>query len=133
MNTSNRIISDKVFLNRALEVTIRIGLVVLLAAWCFQIVQHFVVPVIWGIIIVAPVLSALGLATLLLMWIAYYPTWRLYRRIGWAFFALPAAAVLYTLMTIDSAWRHLRGRGGGWKNRTYARERAGQGGAEQAG
>ena len=41
----------------------------------------------------------------------------------------PAAAFLYTLMTIDSAWRHLRGRGGGWKNRTYARQK----GASQKG
>jgi hopene-associated glycosyltransferase HpnB len=82
-----------------------------------------IVALVWGLVIVAPLLAALGLAPLLLMWIAYLPTWRLYRRIGWAFFALPAAAVLYTLMTIDSAWRHLRGRGGGWKNRTYARRR----------
>jgi hopene-associated glycosyltransferase HpnB len=77
---------------------------------------------IWSLVTVAPALMVLGLAGLLLMWIAYYPTWRLYGRIGWAFFALPAAAFLYTLMTLDSAWRHLRGRGGGWKNRTYARQ-----------
>ena len=83
---------------------------------------------IWGLVIVAPVLAALGMAALLVMWIAYYPTWRLYRRVGWAFFALPAAAFLYTLMTVDSAWRHLRGRGGDWKNRTYARQGGRQGG-----
>jgi len=108
----------------------------MLLATVLAMVLLYVVPIaalIWGLVIVAPVLAALGLAALLLMWIAYFPTWRLYRRIGWGFFALPAAAVLYTLMTIDSAWRHLRGRGGGWKNRTYARQRAGQGGAEQAG
>jgi hopene-associated glycosyltransferase HpnB len=92
----------------------------------------YLVPIaalVWGLVIVAPLLAALGLAALLLMWIAYFPTWRLYRRIGWAYFALPAAAFLYTLMTIDSAWRHLRGRGGGWKNRTYARQK----GASQKG
>jgi predicted PurR-regulated permease PerM len=51
MNIPYRSLNDKEFLQRALEATIRIGIVVLLAAWCYQIVQHFIVPVIWGIII----------------------------------------------------------------------------------
>ena len=42
---------DKLFLRRALEATIHIGLILLLAAWCFQIVQPFIIPVVWGIII----------------------------------------------------------------------------------
>lgn len=42
---------EKVSLNRALEITIRIGLVLLLIAWCFQIVRPFVIPVVWGLII----------------------------------------------------------------------------------
>ncbi len=42
---------DKAFVNRVLEATIRIGLVILLLAWCFQIVRPFVIPVIWGMII----------------------------------------------------------------------------------
>ena len=32
---------------------------------------------------------------------------------------LPLTAALYTLMTLDSAWRFWRGKGGGWKGRTY--------------
>jgi len=36
---------------QALEIAIRIGLVFLLVAWCFQIVRPFVIPVVWGIII----------------------------------------------------------------------------------
>lgn len=36
---------------KALEIAIRIGLVFLLVAWCFQIVRPFIVPVVWGIII----------------------------------------------------------------------------------
>ena len=32
---------------------------------------------------------------------------------------LPAAAVLYTAMTVDSALRWRRGQGGGWKGRRY--------------
>ncbi len=51
MTTSGSSSQDKVFLSRALETTIHIGLILLLAAWCFQIVQPFVIPVVWGIII----------------------------------------------------------------------------------
>lgn len=32
---------------------------------------------------------------------------------------LPLAAILYTTMTLSSAWRHVRGCGGAWKGRTY--------------
>lgn len=42
---------DSLFLERTLQAAIRIGLVLLLIAWCFTIVRPFVVPVIWGIII----------------------------------------------------------------------------------
>jgi predicted PurR-regulated permease PerM len=44
-------LSDKIFVHRAVEAAIRIGLVALLVAWCFQIVRPFIVPVVWGIII----------------------------------------------------------------------------------
>jgi predicted PurR-regulated permease PerM len=39
------------FTRNALEATIRIGVVVLLASWCFQIIHPFVVPIVWGIIL----------------------------------------------------------------------------------
>jgi predicted PurR-regulated permease PerM len=42
---------DSAFVSRATEVTIRIGLLVLLGAWCFQIVRPFLVPTVWGVII----------------------------------------------------------------------------------
>ncbi|WP_041793844.1 presqualene diphosphate synthase HpnD [Pararhodospirillum photometricum] len=78
-----------------------------------------------------PVLTVLGLA--LGDWLAaglgglgwvgmaflYRPTLRLYRRPPIAGLALPVAALLYTLMTLDSARRHYRGRGGEWKGRAY--------------
>lgn len=82
MNSVNRAFNDKEFLNRALEVTIRIGLVVLLAAWCLQIVQHFIVPVIWGIIIA----------------IATYPGYRWTRSLLGGRSGL--AATLYTLLVL---------------------------------
>lgn len=51
MTAAQHLEKDKAFLNRALEVTIRVGLVALLLAWCFEIVRPFVIPVIWGMII----------------------------------------------------------------------------------
>ena len=63
--------------------------------------------------------GVLGLATWALMVLAYAPTLRLYGRSWWQGTALPLAALLYTLMTLDSAWRHSRGHGGRWKGRSY--------------
>lgn len=50
--------SDKAFLTRVLEISIRIGVIVLLAALCIQIVSPFLVPVVWGIIIAVAVFPA---------------------------------------------------------------------------
>lgn len=44
---------EKALVNNALEATIRIGLLILLAAWCFEIVKPFAIPIAWGIIIAA--------------------------------------------------------------------------------
>jgi hopene-associated glycosyltransferase HpnB len=71
-----------------------------------------------------PLAAILAGAALASMWFAYWPTYRLYsgRRgaFDWQFLALPLAAFLYTAMTVDSALKHWRGRGGGWKGRTFA-------------
>jgi predicted PurR-regulated permease PerM len=48
-------LTDRIFVHRAVEAAIRIGLVALLVAWCFQIVRPFIVPVVWGIIIAVAV------------------------------------------------------------------------------
>lgn len=64
--------------------------------------------------------AAAGGASWALMALAYGPTLARYDRPRLAGLALPLAACIYTLMTIDSARRHLMGRGGGWKGRTYA-------------
>jgi predicted PurR-regulated permease PerM len=58
MNNVPESSGDKEFLARALEITIRIGVVLLLAAWCFQIVRPFLIPVLWGIIIAVAVFPA---------------------------------------------------------------------------
>jgi hypothetical protein len=71
-----------------------------------------------------PAAAGVALLAWLLMAIAFRPTLRLYRLAPiWAL-TLPLAAVLYTVMTIDSALQYRRGRGGLWKGRlhTAARE-----------
>jgi len=61
----------------------------------------------------------IGMIAWLMMTAAYRPTLRLYGGKGTGALALPIAALLYCAMTIDSARRHYRGQGGGWKGRTY--------------
>jgi predicted PurR-regulated permease PerM len=89
MNTSS---NDKLFMARALEATIRIGLVVLLLYWCFKIGQPFIQIIVWGIIMAVAIhpgydrlKSALGgrgrlaatLITLLALIVLLVPTYML--------------------------------------------------------
>lgn len=60
-----------------------------------------------------------GLLTWILMTYLYLPTVRLYGAPRWRAVLLPVAALFYTAMTLDSAWRTWRGRGAGWKGRSY--------------
>lgn len=62
----------------------------------------------------------LGLATWLLMFIAYQPTLRFYRLSPLWGVALPVIALQYLLFTLDSAYQYVRGRGGSWKGRVQA-------------
>lgn len=77
---------------------------------------------------VPPVLTLAGLflqrawawpaaAAWLAMVLAYTPTLRFYGLGAWRAVALPAVAIFYLAATLDSAWRHWRGRGGEWKGR----------------
>ena len=62
-------------------------------------------------------LAAAGVAGWLLMAITYLPMLRLYRLAALRAPTLPLIAALYAAMTVDSARRHRRGRGGEWKGR----------------
>ncbi|MER7462216.1 glycosyltransferase [Streptomyces sp. NPDC097981] len=61
-----------------------------------------------------------GLAWLLMAG-TYLPMLRYYRQPAVLALLLPLTALLYLLMTVDSAVQHYRGRGAAWKGRTYAR------------
>lgn len=77
----------------------------------------FVTPVL--AVVVGPMDVRLpGLLAWLVMAATYGPMLRLYRLPLWLAPTLPAVAVLYTAMTVDSARRHWLGRGGAWKGRT---------------
>ena len=39
------------FTSNSIEAMVRIGLLLLLATWCFKIITPFIVPVMWGVII----------------------------------------------------------------------------------
>jgi hopene-associated glycosyltransferase HpnB len=67
----------------------------------------------------ALLLTAIGGTAWVLMAASFVPLLR-HHDVGWWFAPLlPVAGVLYTAMTVSSAWEHLRGRGGAWKGRTY--------------
>ena len=95
---------------------------VLLAGSVLGMVVLYGLPVILPILGMATgdiMLAVTGAIALALMLMAYAPTARLYG-VSWTMVALlPLAGVLYTAMTLSSAWRHWRGRGGRWKGRTY--------------
>lgn len=67
---------------------------------------------------------AAGMAAWAVMTGTYAPMLRYYRLPLWHAPLLPFTAVLYLLMTMDSAVQHHRGRGAAWKGRTYPRSDA---------
>jgi hopene-associated glycosyltransferase HpnB len=64
-----------------------------------------------------------GLLAWGLMMATYAPTLRDYDQPLWQAATLPLAAALYGAMTLESAWRHHRGRGNPWKGRAPSRKR----------
>jgi hopene-associated glycosyltransferase HpnB len=80
----------------------------------------------WPVVAVAagkePAIWGPGLAAWALMSLAYAPTLRFYGLPVVTAPVLPVAALLYTLMTMDSALRHWAGRDTAWKGRSYGEE-----------
>ncbi|WP_328540138.1 glycosyltransferase [Streptomyces sp. NBC_00344] len=68
----------------------------------------------------APAAWAGGVAWLVMAG-TFLPMLGYYRQSLWLAPLLPFIALLYLLMTVDSAVQHYRGRGAAWKGRTYAR------------
>lgn len=72
-----------------------------------------------GMTLGAGVPVMLGAVAWALMGLAYAPTLGLYRLSPLWALMLPASALLYTMMTVDSARRHWLGQGAEWKGRLY--------------
>ena len=73
----------------------------------------------WGLFAGDLYAMALGSVASVIMISIFRPTLTLYEMpLGWSL-ALPLAAVMYILMTIDSARRTWRGHGGSWKGRSF--------------
>jgi predicted PurR-regulated permease PerM len=51
MNQPDKLTQEKPYMELAIDIAIRIGVLALLIAWCFQILRPFITPVIWGTII----------------------------------------------------------------------------------
>ena len=101
---------------------------ILLAGTTFGMFLAYIAPLIGliaGILWGSVGLIVLGGLSWGLMTLAYWPTVRFYRlHPVWAL-ALPAIALLYTLMTCDSALRYWQGKGGAWKGRLYPVRKSG--------
>ncbi|WP_437113561.1 glycosyltransferase [Streptomyces roseoverticillatus] len=82
------------------------------------------VAVVAGALTGGTVAVAAGAAAWAIMTGTYLPMLRYYRQPLLLAPLLPFTALLYLLMTVDSAVQHYRGRGAAWKGRTYARPEA---------
>lgn len=74
-----------------------------------------------GFVLGRPAVAVPGGLAWAVMAATYTPMLRYYRQPLWLAPLLPFTALLYLLMTVDSAVRHHRGRGASWKGRTYTR------------
>ena len=77
-----------------------------------------VVSILFGIVTKDLILLALGLIGWVTMFFAYIPTLTFYKRPIWEASLLPISALLYSGMTIISAWRYTFGRAPRWKGRS---------------
>jgi hopene-associated glycosyltransferase HpnB len=107
---------------RSADTQLRHSLSRLAAAISGMVVTYLVPPIglLVGIVSGSRWLTSLGLAAWIATAVAYRPTASMYRLAAPWLLSLPAAAVLYVAMTVDSAIRYRRGAGGRWKGRVFS-------------
>jgi hopene-associated glycosyltransferase HpnB len=79
--------------------------------------------IILGVLLGNSTITLVSFTAYLLMTFAYLPIIRFYKCSPIFAFSLPIIAFFYTLMTVDSAWRHWQRRGGEWKGRVYSQDK----------
>lgn len=67
-----------------------------------------------------PTTGMIALAAFAMMVLSYRPMLRFYGLSGWRGLFLPVVAASYMAFTLESAFVHMRGRGGAWKGRYQA-------------
>jgi hopene-associated glycosyltransferase HpnB len=92
---------------------------VLLAATVLAMTVIYISPPALAVLASYPA-NMLATAAYLMMALSYLPTLRFYNRSPLWSFALPLIAMAYVGFTLDSAYQHMRGRGGLWKGRVQA-------------
>ena len=104
---------------RSADVQLRHSSVLLVATVAGLLLTYAVPPAaaVAGLVVGDPLLAALGWSAWALMAATFVPLLRLHRVGVWRAPLLPVVALLYLAMTVDSARRHRRGRGGAWKGR----------------
>jgi hopene-associated glycosyltransferase HpnB len=105
---------------RSAYTQLRYSPLLLAATVCGMLLVYVAPPVatIAGALTAQPGVVVCGAAAWAVMTATYVPMLRFYRVSPLSAPALPLVASLYLAMTLDSAWQHLRGRGGAWKGRT---------------
>jgi len=106
---------------RSAYTQLRYSLLLLLGTVVGLLITYVVPPaaVVVGLILGDHLLVVLGAVAWLIMTATYMPMLRHYSLAPWRALLLPAIAVLYTAMTVDSARRHHAGRGAAWKGRVH--------------
>lgn len=90
----------------------------LLVGTLFSMTIVYLIPIL-GLFSFNGITVLISLLTYLLMSASYWPIVRFYQCSAAYALALPAIALLYNLMTLDSARKHWQGQGGNWKGRVY--------------
>lgn len=101
---------------------LRFSSVLLIGAVIGMALTYLVAPLVWITLPLHGSTLAVFLSGLAYfgMMLAYMPTLNRYKKSWLWALILPLSAVVYTVMTIASAFNHWRGRGGAWKGRTYS-------------
>lgn len=93
----------------------------LLSLCLLMLLIAYVTPIA-GLLLTDPLARGLALGALIGMLVSYLPTLTYYGLHPLRSLTLPVAAVLFGIMTADSARRHVAGHGAMWKDRAYGKQ-----------
>ena len=83
MSNSSIETDNPLLMKKSIELVVRIGLILLLMVWCFQIISPFIAPIIWGIVIA----------------IGTYPIFFWFKSFRWMFLATLITYAIFIILT----------------------------------